>query len=103
MYMYIVFFHFLLFLYSFLPPLPFFPSLLPPPPPPPPPSPFLSLSSSLLSSPLSQVELLLYFCESSGVCHMQGVILNIPLRPSDSAPNPALATLHFAPELPNTS
>jgi hypothetical protein len=55
------------------------------------------------TSPAIQVELLLYFCEPSGVCHMQGALLNIPLRPTDSAPNPSLATVHFAPELPNTS
>ena len=53
--------------------------------------------------PPPQVEMLLYFCESAtGVCHMQGVILTIPLSPSPTS-SAVETTVHYTPELPKTS
>jgi hypothetical protein len=50
-----------------------------------------------------QIELLVYFCEASGVCHMQGALLAIPLVPSPSPPStPSQVTLHYSPQLPKT-
>ena len=54
-------------------------------------------------SPVFQVELMLYFCEASGVCHMQGAVLNIPLKCSDTAASPALTEILYCPEVPKTS
>lgn len=50
-----------------------------------------------------QVELMLYFCEVSGVCHMQGAVLNIPLKCSDSAASSALTEVLYSPEVPKTT
>lgn len=35
--------------------------------------------------PLPKVEVSVYFCEDSGLCHMQDAILSIPLQASETA------------------
>ncbi len=43
-------------------------------------------SHSLASAPpSSQVEVDVYFCEESGVCHMQEAVLSVPLQASETA------------------
>jgi len=58
-----------------------------------------SQSALLCLLPL-QVEVMLYFCEQSGVCHMQGAILDIPLVSSDKTEASVAASVRYTPELP---
>lgn len=46
-----------------------------------------------------QVEVLLYYCEDSGLCHMKGAVLHIPLVFSSTAGD-LTATISYSPELP---
>ena len=50
-----------------------------------------------------QVEVMLYFCEQSGLCHMQGAILDIPLVSSDTTGASAAATVRYTPQLPKVA
>lgn len=56
--------------------------------------------STLLCLLPFQVEVMLYFCEQSGVCHMQGAILDIPLVSSDKTEASVAASVCYTPELP---
>ena len=44
----------------------------------------------------------MYFCEDSGVCHMKGAVLDIPMLCSDTAlkTGETTTTVSYSPELP---
>ena len=58
-----------------------------------------TLYQNCLLPPL-QLETMLYFCEESGVCHMQGAVLNVPLVCSDVSRTSVTARVSYAPQLP---
>ena len=58
-----------------------------------------TLYQNCLFPPL-QLETMLYFCEESGVCHMQGAVLNVPLICSDVSKTSVTARVSYAPQLP---
>ena len=46
-----------------------------------------------------QVEAVCYFCEESGVCHMQGAVLTIPLICAESCEAEITKSLTYQPAM----
>ena len=46
-----------------------------------------------------QVEAACYFCEDSGVCHMQGAVLTVPLVVDKSCDSHVISSITYQPSI----